>query len=511
MTYSRKFLRLQDALRVGQEHQLSIKAAQLNLALALKKKGEKEVYFELLQACIGINLTHDYLMGGEQHKESTRKHVVNVFLDKVQYADEDQGVSPPPPHSPPKSPLKKLVTKEEMMFAFLCENAAALQLSKQEKKKLDDIIRHFLSVTDDVMPIEEANWQIAQFIYEKLKQLKNQEAVLCSKILVGYLISNPLIPDIATEIDRLQKELPLSFTDYVFYRMSDAAAPLAGEAGRQQRGPFLKDTFWDGMVQLKKRHAEDQPVRIQYPIADPDNADAIVQQAQDHLPRTYDATFNQFSPHLIAELNKHFRQVTDPAQRQQLKGLIVDLNALDANVRELQVQVDVLEDPNRPADKFKQQYCGALKDGVQAKRDAIQTLAHKVHTDVMRLFDHGKNRSTWRTILGIALVLISIAAVAAGIAGLVLVPPAATGLATMALGFKVMEVLGLTALQLNIASGAAIATGIATFAGSIACFFKGAPRSASGSAVAARAAVSQFHRVGMDAADRVEKFVMPAI
>ena len=243
-----------------------------------------------------------------------------------------------------------------------------------------------------------------------------------------------------------------------------------------------------------------------YPAPDPADAAApLVQRAEDHLPISYDATFNHFSPVLIKELNRHFLRLKEVEKRPALKTFVHELNQLDADVRELQVKVDLLDDKGRPDDQCKKAYHAALKDEIKAKRQGISALVTKLYADASNLFEQAKASSTWRIVVGIGLLILGTALVAAGIAALVLMPPAILGLPATLLGAKVLEVLGLTALQLNLISGAAVTAGIVKLVGSGVSFFKGASHDGSSSAKAANNALKICTSHAKDALDRIER------
>jgi|GEM_PF-5415786 len=529
MAYSRKFHRLVEVLNnTTTESVLAKKAAALQVEIAERKKTVKAAYFELLREGVAVNLKHyDYLSSPQAVRNRlTSKHSVGLYLNKITYELEG---------SPSKQPLK-LVTPEESMFVFLRENVEGLRLDKQQKQKLDEIIKQFTATSvDQELLIEDANWQIAQIVFQKLQQAKNKEASLCTKILIGYLINSPSAADIATRVESLRIDIaPLSFTDYLFYRMTDAAfeAAPAKKAGfilaavtaaskKAPRGPFNENTLWDGLLELKKRHTDEQPVHIAYPVrrnvsvdelvvveGDGDvKAAALVTEQQNHLPRTYDMTFNQYSPFLIAELNKHFQHVKTSSEKAKLKQFVKDLSTLDANVRELQTKMDILEDTQRPADDMKTAFQETIKAEVFKQRKQIVEQATKLHRAAANLFYQGKNSSTWRIILGIGLLIIGTALIAAGAAALILVPPILAGLPATALGLKVLAALGLTAAQLNILSGVSVAAGMGTLIGSAACFFQGTSRQPSNVATAVNNTLTVCEESGKEALGKIERYV----
>ena len=332
---------------------------------------DRFAYLSLLAKCSG----QEFVTSGEStgHRDEIAKQ--GIFVKEVETLLGGPA-------------FKKLITDEEKQFAFLCINAVSMLPQ-------DVVNGALLGLQSGQETLAQVNWLIANKLYEQYKKIEKTNYATQKKKIEGILASYLRGKDRADEWEMVQFArviLPLEISDYLFYQMSDKAV----------------HTLLNDMLALHHRHlpAEDKN-RVAIPM---------LQSTVMQMPAAdYDNQMRDAVTPFVQEINLHYRKLND-GEKSKVTLFVQGVNALDENVREMQaIQALITHMREHPQTGMNKEL-RHLQEQVSAKRARIIEQADFLKFEASRFFDQGKPSSTLLKVLGIGLMVLGIALLAASIA-----------------------------------------------------------------------------------------------
>jgi hypothetical protein len=306
------------------------------------------------------------------------------------------------------------VAPEESQFAFLCTNANTLL----PETVLDAILS---GLYPGKATIQQTNWLIALEIYQRYVQIKTKQIYdpkeKMEGVLVGYLENKVAV---LHDVAQLQKKLaPFYVSDYIFHQMT--------QKGLAENGA-KPATCLDEMLGLVNRHARATPKQnaIPFRFVSPDPARFEVQF--DLQPS--EASDKEIARHIhpfVMGINTLYQSLKKDEKKFHITNFVKGISQLDADVRALQAQMALLDPTLGIA--HQDNYVQSLKKDIDGKRKQIQDSVLLLRHQAQQLLDQGKPSNTLLKIIGIGLLVLGIAGIAATVALSILLPPVALGIA----------------------------------------------------------------------------------
>ena len=435
--------RIQTAAKLAEKSELQLAAETLILPLERSNPSitPKQAYFKFLQDRTALNLRFD---ASKATMDKIATHLDNKATRRLLYS-----LTTATPGS-----QERLITKQEELFVFFLENARPYIPAQLERIK-----EKFFN---DEVSVEEANWEIAQFLYAGLKFSDNEDDNFRLNIVLGYILEitdDDLVTAKANLADGIR---PLDLKHYVMSCMADSALEKLGQKSIEDRAPAAATELEDVPLTAVRKRApgfyRQTFVQVLLDLMDASKKNEsvtspIFTDRTKAADKKYDADFLVNVDNLILELNQHY---------QNLK-LTID----DEKKKDLEKFVNGVKDYHLEARRR------LVGSGSIRTKQEWEDQAQALKESADRLFDQGEPTSVWRMVVGGLLQVLALCLILGGIGALVACPFLAPLYGAAAAG--IASATGVAITTAEVAIGSIALGGVLEFFSGLS-FFKGASR-----------------------------------